>query len=154
MKLGGLMKPVIVTAALLAPVLARAESYEEAYNGATCIPYPPFNSSNAAPYTHFLFGFQQSAFCHFIVPNGWSVDDLSYVLVSGSTSSGSMRIRLCVYSGLTSTCGTERTLSSSIPINWVSPPSPIPTYASGAYLSVIFPNAISTVRQFHVAWYR
>lgn len=154
MKLASLMKPLIVAAALLAPVLARAESYEEAYNGATCIPYPPFNASNAVPYSHFLYGFQQSAFCHFTVPNGWSVHDLSYVLFTGSVSSGSMRVRLCVYSGLTSTCGTEKTLTSSSTVNWVAPPSPIPTYASGAYLSVSFPSAVSTLRQFHAVWYR
>jgi len=154
MKPGGLLKPVVATTALLLPSLAWAETHSEAYNGATCIPYPPFDASNAVPYSHFLYGFRQSAFCHFTIPNGWDVSNLSYVLFTTSVSSGTLRVRLCVYSGFTSTCGAERALTSSTPVSWVSPPSPIPTYASGGYLSISFPNAVSTFQQYHVVFYR
>ena len=157
MKLGSLMKPVTVAAVLLTPVLARAETHSEGVNGATCIAYPPFDISVAVPYSHFLYGFQQSAFCHFTVPNGWALSNLSYVMFSGSVSAGAapMRVRLCVYSGFTATCGTEKTLSPGGSVNWVAPPSPIPPYASGAYLSVRFASgAVSTLQQFHPVFSR
>lgn len=149
-------KPVIAVAALLAPALAQAEQHEEAYNGATCIPYPPYNTTNGLPYTHLLFAYGQNAYCHFIVPNGWSVNDLSYVLFTGSIYSGTepMRVRLCVYSSSTTSCGPERTLTPGSTVNWVSPPSTAPAYATGAYLSVRFPKSLSSLQQYFVYWYR
>lgn len=156
MGLGSFTKPAIAVAALLVPALAQAEQHEEAYNGATCIPYPPYNTANALPYSYLLYGLGQNAYCHFIVPNGWTVNDLSYVLFTGSVSSGTepMRVRLCVYSGTTSSCGTERTLTPGSTVNWVTPPSTVPAYSTGAYLSVRFPKSLSTLRQYFVAWYR
>src|SRR6266496_6628653 len=75
---------VLVAAALSAfPSTARAEFYSEAYNGATCIPYP-WSSSAGIPYQHWLYGFNNSAYCHFPVPNGWLVSQLSYVLFEGT----------------------------------------------------------------------
>lgn len=151
-----LARPLIAATALLAPALGLAETRSDVYNGATCIPYPPFDSSNAVPFSHFLYGFRQSAYCHFTVPDTWTVDDLAYVLLTGSTSgSAPMRIRLCVYSGLTSTCGAERTLASSMPVNWVAPPTSIPATATGAYVAVRFPNGdISTLQYFVPVWSR
>ena len=92
----------LLAAALAAclPSASRAETWAEAINGATCIPYPAFAASNALPYSFFLYGFRQSAYCHFSVPDDWSVNDISYVLFSGTTDGGSepMRVRLCVHS--------------------------------------------------------
>lgn len=157
MKCGSLMKPVTVAAALLAPVLAQAESYTESYNGATCVPYPPL-TPNAIPYNHWFWAQGVSAFCHFPVPNGWDASNLSYVLFLGNVPSGvaPMRVRLCVFStGFTTSCGTERTLTSGGPINWVLPPSPMPPSVSGGYLSVNFGSGpVSALHQFHTAWYR
>src|SRR5690348_18368155 len=45
---------------------ALAATRSEVINGATCVPYPPYGSSNVAavPYQHWLYGFGQGAFCH------------------------------------------------------------------------------------------
>lgn len=142
--------------AVCAPGPSRAETWSEVVNGATCVPYPPFNASDSAPYSFFLYGFRQSAFCHFEVPDDWNVNDISYVLFAGSTGggsgSGSLRVRLCVYSapGFSTSCGFERTISSGgATVNWVTLPATMPSYPSGAYLSVKFPaNRVSTLQNF------
>ncbi len=150
-------RTVCLLAAALAvglPSASRAETWTEAINGATCIPYPAFTSSNALPYSYFLYGFRQSAYCHFSVPDDWSVNDISYVLFTGTTDAGSepMRVRLCVHSapGFGTSCGPERTITpSSAGINWVQLPYSMPSYVSGAYLSVRFPTGqISTLQNF------
>jgi hypothetical protein len=135
----------LLAAALVAPLLpaaTQAETRTDIYNGATCIPYPPFNSNDALPYSSWLYGFRHSAFCHFPVPDSWSVKNIDYVLFEGSTPSDfeSIRVRLCVYYRQTQTCGVERSMSGSLGVNWVKLPSPMPTYVTGAYLSVAFPN--------------
>lgn len=140
--------------ALLLPSPTPAETRSDVYNGATCIPYPPFDSSNAVPYSHWLYGFRQSAFCHFVIPDDWRVDDISYVLFHGlvNPGDGPMRVRLCVYGaiGLARSCGTERTLpdSGNFSTNWVALPGDMPSSPIGAYLSVRFPNRISVVAYF------
>ncbi|WP_157986067.1 hypothetical protein [Teichococcus vastitatis] len=58
----------------------RAEIVSEVINGATCIPYPPYDTTVAVPYQHWLYAFRESAFCHITMPPNWSVDNLSYVL--------------------------------------------------------------------------
>ena len=69
MKARLMTKGAMAVAALLSPTMALAETYSDTYNGATCISYPPFNSSNALPYRNWLYGFRESAFCHINVPN-------------------------------------------------------------------------------------
>ncbi len=149
-------RPACLLAAALAvclPATARAETWAENVNGATCIPYPAFAASNAVPYSFFLYGFRQSAYCHFAVPDDWSVQDISYVLFTGTTGGGApMRVRLCVHSapGFATACGPERTISSSSAgVNWVPLPASMPSYVSGAYLWVSFPTGqISTLQNF------
>lgn len=145
----------LFAAMLVAPTAAAAETRNDVYNGATCTPYPAFDPAGATPYSYWLYGFKQGAFCHFTMPDGWRVRDLSYVLFSGTVSGATpVRVRLCVYvSGSSATCGTERTLTSSMSVNWVAPPA-VPTYASGAYLMVNFPTGISVFRQFIPVWTR
>jgi len=151
---------VAATAAGFAPGAASAETRSDVVNGATCIPYPPFDTSNAVPFSFFLYGFGQSAYCHFTMPDGWSARDLSYVLFVGTVGSGSqpMRVRLCIYrsSGLATTCGSERTITpGGFPVNWVSPPSSLPSSAQGAYLSVRFPDGVvSTLQNIVPVWSR
>lgn len=134
---------------------SHAETRSDVYNGATCVPYPAFNSSNAVPYSFYLYGFRQSAYCHFMIPDDWAVTDLSYVLFHGvvNPGSGPMRVRLCVYSaiGISTTCGTERTISDSgnFSTNWVPVPSSMPNSPMGGYLSVRFPtDVVSTFNYF------
>lgn len=127
---------------LTMPAIARAESHYTVNNGATCIPYPHADSTTAARWLNVLYGFKNMAFCHVAVPNGWSVAQLSYMLYTvhqGGTSP--MRISLCVadaYGG-SPNCGTEKTTSSGLNVNWVSPPSPVPAAASVAFLMIRFP---------------
>lgn len=142
----------------VAPALTSAETRSDVYNGATCIPYPPFNSDNAVPYSYYMYGFRQSAYCHFTIPDDWLVGDLSYVLFEGVVGSGTlpMRVRLCVYSTSSKTCGAESTITpGGFTVNWVAPPGTPPSYASGAYLHVSFPtDKISVFKQFIPVWTR
>lgn len=154
--------PLIVAMALtasasLSPQVSLAETRSDTYNGATCIPYPPFSTTNGVPYSSFLYGFGQMAFCHFTVPDSWSPKNISYVLFEGSSPSNyeNVRVRLCVYSGLAQTCGAERTIAGNWGVNWVAPPSPLPTFVTGAYLSVAFPNTgASTLMNYIPVWHR
>jgi hypothetical protein len=146
----------VALSAILAPSLSSAETRSDTYAGATCIPYPPFDSDNAVPYSNWLYGFNQSAYCHFTRLGNWTVDHLSYVLFQGYVGSGTspMRVRLCVYSASTHTCGAERTIEpGGAGVNWVAPPSTPPSYASGAYLRVGFPSGVvSLFREFTPVW--
>jgi hypothetical protein len=137
---------------------ASAETRSDVYAGATCIPYPPFEIDNAVPYANWLYGFRQSAYCHFAQLGDWNVDDLSYVLFEGMVGSGTspMRLRLCVYSTSTHTCGPEKTIDpGGFGVNWVAPPGTPPSYASGAFLRVSFPTGVVSVfKQFTPVWTR
>ena len=141
-----------------APLPSSAETRSDVYAGATCIPYPPFDADNAVPYSNWLYGFRQSAYCHFAQLGSWDVDDLSYVLFEGVVASGTlpMRVRLCVYSTSTYTCGAEKTIEpGGAGVNWVAPPGTPPSYASGAYLRVAFPTEkVSVFKQFIPVWSR
>ncbi len=133
---------------------ADAATRSEVVNGATCIPYPAFNASTAMPYQHWLYGFGQRAYCHLSMVNDWPVTQLSYVLFSGSVSAGVMTARLCVHSGdFAVSCGASKTLTPSGSVNWVAPPSPLPSYPSGAFVQFDFPSGnVSTVRQLIPVW--
>jgi hypothetical protein len=140
----------------IAPSAAHAEMYSEAYNGAVCIPYPAFSTSAGVPYQHWLYGFSNSAFCHFPVPNGWAVSQLSYVLFEGtSPSNAPVRVRLCVssFSSFAVTCGAEATLQGNAAINWVALPA-LPSNAATAFLSISFPSGVSTIQHFYPVWFR
>jgi len=152
---------VVIALALslsVAPSLSSAETHSDVYAGATCIPYPPFNAENAQPYTYFMFGFRQSANCHFTMPADWSVEDIIYVLFIGEVATGTtpMRVRLCVYSTSSATCGADSTIApGGAGVNVAVPPGTPPSYASGAYLSVSFPtDRISVFKQFIPVWSR
>jgi len=134
---------------------AQAETVPEVINGATCIPYPPYQTTTAVPYQHWLYGFREIAFCHITMPPGWSVEDLSYVLFNVSISSGTLTARLCVHSGSFSvTCGAPRTMSGSASIHWVAPPA-LPSFASGAFVQFQFPrDSVSTIQQLIPVWSR
>jgi hypothetical protein len=142
----------------LAPSPSTAETRSDIYSGATCIPYPAFDSGNAMPYSYFIYGFDETAYCHFPQLGNWDVDDLSYVLFEGYVGSGPspMRVRLCVYGSTTKTCGAERTLSpGGYFVHWAAPPATPPSYALGAYLSVNFPEGqISMFEHFIPVWTR
>jgi len=140
-----LLGPLAVAALLSIAGPGSAETRADVYNGATCVPYPPFNSSNAVPYSHWLYGFRQMAFCHFTIPDDWTAEDISYVLFHGVANPGPapLRVRLCVYDafGLATSCGAERTLPDSgvFSTNWVAPGG-MPSSPMGAFLSVWFPT--------------
>jgi hypothetical protein len=132
---------------------ARAETATEVINGATCIPYPPYDTTSAVPYQHWLYVFRELAFCHITMPPGWSVDDLSYVLFNAALSSGTLTARLCVHLGtFTVTCGAPRTLSGGATLQWVQPPV-VPSSASGAFVQIQFPRgSTSSIRQLVPVW--
>lgn len=148
----------LVALFVTAPTAAQAESYATAHNGATCIPYPHNDVSTAVPYQSFLYGFRNMAFCHIVVPNGWTLRQLSYVLYSVQQGGvNPMRISLCVSDvwGGAPTCGPEQTTSPGVNVNWVTLPSPLPSGAQLAYLQVRFPvSEVSRVFEFVPAFYR
>lgn len=148
----------VAALSLAAPTVAHAEWHSAAHNGATCIPYPHADQSTALPYQSFLYGFKNMAFCHIVVPNTWTLSQLSYVLFTVNQGGATpMRISLCVtdpYGGAP-TCGAERTTSPGLNINWVTLPSPLPSSAQLAYLQVRFPpSEISRVFEFVPVFYR
>lgn len=133
---------------------ASAQTRTEVINGATCIPYPPFDATNAAPYNHFLYGFRQSAFCHINMSNDWRVGDIAYVLLTASTSDVStpIKIRLCVYGSgsLSVSCSGEKNLTT---VNWVALPGSLPSSPAGAFVRLRFPTGkISTIRSVIPVW--
>ena len=147
-----------VAATLLTPRPANAETHTQVYNGATCVAYPPNDNTVAVPYTYFLYGFKESASCHIMMPDGWTVNELYYVQFAGRAPAGpeSVRVRLCVYeAGSAPVCGHEGALTPGTRVGWVLPPATIPAYATGAYLEVRFPRGQVTVfDQFIPVWYR
>jgi hypothetical protein len=148
---------ILFSCAATTPATSKAEIYSEIYNGATCIPYPAFNAANAVPSNNWLLGFRDRAFCHFPVPNTWSAEQISYVVFEGGTPSSSdlIRVRLCMYHYISTSCGTERTISGSDRVNWVAPPATMPSSVMGAYMSVSFPNGVvSFFTNYSPLWYR
>jgi hypothetical protein len=144
---------IVLAASFLTPWIVHADTRSDVLNGAVCIPYPPYQ--DAIPYQFWLYGFNNSAYCHLTMPDEWSVNDLSYVLFTGSVSGDLLRARLCVHNGhsLAVTCGAERTISSSGSVNWVARPVPLPPSAVGAYVVFRFPaGRISTVRSLIPVW--
>lgn len=144
---------LVLILVVLSTSVVRADTRSDVLNGATCIPYPPYQ--DGIPYQFWLYGFGNSAYCHLTMPDQWSVNDLSYVLFTASVSGDLLRARLCVHTGnsLSVTCGSERTISSSGSVNWVAPPVSMPSFASGAYVHFRFPNGrISTIRQLVPVW--
>jgi hypothetical protein len=146
---------LLLVCALGAPSPLYAATRDEVINGATCIPYPPYRTDVAIPYTHFLYGFSQLAYCHLTMSDEWPVQKLSYVLFSGY-SNVVLTARLCVHSGdFAVTCGLPKTITSGgFPVNWVTPPSPMPTYASGAFMQFTMPAGqhVSVIHQLNPVW--
>jgi hypothetical protein len=153
MRLRHYMCVLLFVALCSAPAVTWAQTHSEVINGATCIPYPPFERSNAIPYQHYLFAFRQSAFCHLTMSNDWTVTDLRYVLFSGNTSGGPISARLCLHDSFRSiTCGAVSTLTS-FPVNWVAPPSPVPSYSTGGYVAFSFPSGtVSLIYELIPVW--
>lgn len=157
------MKRAVVTQFLVAglmltaPTLARAETHATVKNGATCIPYPNESYVGIA-YLSWLWGFRDMATCHVEIPNGWSVNQLSYMLYTVSQDGASpMTISLCVANpyGGAHACGSPRTTTPGLNINWVAPPAPMPAAAGVAYLVIRFPHGeYSRVLQVIPVFYR
>jgi hypothetical protein len=144
-----LMQSVLLVCALWSGSVAMAATRSEVLNGATCIPYPPYDTTKGVPYQHWLY-LRETAFCHLTMSSEWTVNDLSYVLITGGAG---LRARLCLHSGdFAVTCGSEVTLPSS-GINWVGMPAAVPAYVTGAFVRVSIPGgALTTVRQLIPVW--
>ena len=147
---------LLLALGLFGATALHAATYSEVVNGATCIGYPPYQNTTAVPYQHWLYGFSNRAFCHITMSSEWTVQNLSYVLFTGAVPSGTMKVRVCVHGGtLSVTCGPEVTISGSGTVNWAPPPSPLPKYATGAFLDVAFPGplgVVSTLNQYIPVW--
>lgn len=132
------------------PHAAEAQSWREVRNGATCAPYPLTGSNSAGfAYNHFLYGFRGQAFCQLEIPDDWTVPDLSYVLMAGSSPNTGVQGRLCIHDGaLNGTCGQSATLFANVAgISFLFPPSDPPPFPVGAYIRLDFPSdSVSTVR--------
>ena len=68
--------------------------------------------------------------------------------------SAPLRVQLCVYAvGANPVCGAETAIPPNGLVNWVAPPNNLPTFASGAYLKVSFPqDTVATFQQFIPVW--
>jgi hypothetical protein len=141
---------------LLVPAVAGGASYEEVINGATCTPYPAYQTSVAVPYSSWMYGFSNGVYCHLTMTQDWRAQDLSYVLFTGS-SGGSMSVRLCVHDGWwTVTCSSAKTVGpGNYLVDWVALPSPMPPYPAGAYVQFTFPNGkVSRINELIPVWYK
>lgn len=158
MKPATLMQVLVLVAIVLSSSIVMAEESRQVMNGATCTGNPPYTMSLSVwPFEFFLYGFGGDAFCQITMPDGWSTRDLSYVLITGSAEDNNeVKIRLCVAKNHTSretACGNQRTLTGDPAVQWVAPPSPMPSSASGAYVRITFPNnKTSTIRNINVNW--
>ena len=143
--------------ALLAAPPANAETRSDTYAGATCTPYP-HNSDNSHPYQSYLYGFRQTAYCHFTRPEDWNMDQLAFVLFEASVETGTepLRARLCFYATITSVCGDERRVAPrGMTIAWVGPPASPPRFSTGGYLQLTFPrDRITLFSHFVPFWSR
>ena len=150
-----LLVSLIATSTLMGEREANAESI--VINGGTCVPYPNFGSSNTGgvPYQHWLYGFRQSAYCHFDLHDDTRASNLWYAVVNGSASTvGPVRLRLCTYrvGSLSVSCGTESTLSGNASVALLYPPSGASS-PYGAFVHVRFPNGgVSTIRNIVAAF--
>src|SRR5688500_7842763 len=127
------------------------------YNGSTCFASPPYQASYAQPYLNeYIVLSPVVAFCHLSLSSSHSVDKLCYILFSGklSTSLGDpLRVRLCVYQSFTRSCGPEKSVTSSFFTDWVAPPTPPLSFATGAFLMVYFPSGrITTISDYIAVW--
>ena len=139
--------PTIVLVAVLATAsTASAAYYDEVINGATCTPWP---SSSVYGVNHQLISMPAggSAYCQLTMPRPWTVNYLKYVFFSAwppgsALTGGALTARLCVHSGSsTVSCGPAATQTpGAFPYLWVTPPSPVPAYAVGAYVFFTFPS--------------
>lgn len=144
---------LLATIVSLCAAPAAAETWSQVYNGGTCNPYPSQGDNFAGlNYSFWLYGFRNTAFCHFEIPDGWDAEDLSYAVFVGSVSSGSgtLRVRMCTFTatGLGTTCGSMRQIvPGGFPVVVVYPPGGLSS-AQGAYFQVTFPSGqVSTVQQ-------
>jgi hypothetical protein len=140
--------PLLVAASVLcAPLAAQAASTEEVIDGGTCIPYPPYERANntfsGLNYQHWLYGFNNIAFCHLTMTSDWPLNTLSYVLFTGWTQPFQVvTARLCVHAyDLAVACGNPATISGDVyQVNYVLPPA-LPPYADGAFVRFDFPSS-------------
>lgn len=136
-----------VALALFAASPSTAESRHDIYNGATCIPSPPFDASTPAPSTFSLVGFRGSARCHFTIPDGWRAEDVFAVVFNGRANPGAgpMRMRRCLYGAvrvISTSCSAEGTIAATgdLSSRFVKPPPNMPDSPVGGYLLVRFPT--------------
>ena len=143
-----------VSAIILVGVLMTASSaqaqvqvYTEVINGAACTSYPQASPANAQPYQHLLYAFRDSVFCQLRITSPWGLRYLRYVFfeaeASAGTGTGPLTARLCVHSGSYAvTCGPATTITpGGSAWRWVTVPSPLPTYALGAYVHFSIPSS-------------
>jgi hypothetical protein len=125
-------------------------------DGGQCIPYPGTAGIN---WQHFLYGFNNMAFCHLTVTDAWPLSTLSFVVFTGFTQPGQVvTARLCVHAyDLTVTCGSPGTISGGAGIGAVGvvyPPALLPPLTHGAFVQFNFPsNSVSGIIELLPYWY-
>jgi hypothetical protein len=106
-------------------------------------------------YQHWLYGFNDVAFCHLTMPGDWPLSTLSYVLFTGWTQPFQVvTARLCVHAyDLAVACGDPATISGDVyQVNYVLPP-PLPPYADGAFVRFDFPSgSVSGITELIPVW--
>jgi hypothetical protein len=144
-------RKICVSAFILVGALCTASSagaqqvHTEVINGAACTSYPQASPANGQPYQHLFYAFRDTVFCQLRTTRPWGLQYLRYVFfeaeASAGAGSGPLTARLCVHSGSYAvTCGPATSVTpGSSAWRWVIPPSPIPTYALGAYVHFSIP---------------
>jgi hypothetical protein len=140
---------IILVGALIAASSARAQVqvYSEVINGAACTSYPQASPANGQPYQHFFYAFRDTVFCQLRITSPWGLRYLRYVFfeaeASAGTGAGPLTARLCVHSGSYAvTCGPATTMTpGGSAWGWMTVPSPLPTYALGAYVHFSIPSS-------------
>ena len=140
---------IILVGALITASSARAQVqvYTEVINGAACTSYPQASPANGQPYQHLLYAFRDTVFCQLRMTSPWGLRNLRYVFfeaeASAGTGSGPLTARLCVHSGSYGvTCGPATSVTpGGSAWRWVTVPSPLPTYALGAYVHFSIPSS-------------
>jgi hypothetical protein len=155
-------RPLLVAALILcASLAAQGATKEEVIDGGTCIAYPPYETANntlsSINYDHWLYGFNDIAFCHLIMTSDWPLNTLSYVLFTGVTQSSQVvTARLCVHAyDLAVACGGAATISGpDYQVNYVLPPA-LPPSADGAFVQFNFPaSSVSTINELIPVWFK
>ena len=133
---------LVVACILWASTIAHAAGRTEIINGGTCIQGQPVHGPHSQNISHHfyylqLWGDKKFVFCHITMSDEWPANYLQFVILS-LWPGQELKARLCVSSAtMILSCGPEETFQGNYPTGLVVlPPTPLPPYPMGAYVSI------------------